>query len=153
MTPPRASIWGLITVLGVGCGNAAVLAIGQLGGGQGQQGQGLGVRRQALEQRGAGEVASTGAYSFAAVDSLRMQAKEVTLETSAPAGQGEGVSAVAWPGGKWIELGAAADVLSFDEPVQLPPGQYAGAQITFDASFEVQAFCRTATKLVYTTPG
>lgn len=93
-------------------------------------------------------VPSTGSYSFAHVDGLKISVREVMLKSG-----NNYVQAASWPSGtKSLEIGAGVTgAIQFSETISLEPGNYTGAVLRYDNAYSVKAYCATSTKFVYTS--
>lgn len=132
-----------------GGGSEATLKVGQFANATSQSSNGLSSRSSALSASNSSEaIASPSAFAFAKIDGLRFSLKEVNFVR---ASDNYYFNAANWSGGKKLEVGADVSAVSIDEKISVDAGDYKGASVRFDGSYEVKAFCRTATKLVYTT--
>jgi hypothetical protein len=133
----------LLCALACNKGVPARLEVGQLQGSGGAQVGAL-VARSAGARTAA--AASTGAFSFAHVDGVRLRLLGVELQG------GETNEAADWSGApRTLDIGASRSAVSITDTVSLVPGSYAGASIRYDNAYEVKAYCVTAGRFVYTT--
>jgi hypothetical protein len=146
---PRAL--ALVAVLAAGCGPAMLpgeLRIDRLpGDAAAAQARGTG-GAAALHEEGCPARAPRGAsaFSVAQVDGLRLSLLGVALVRATGGTEDLDLGAP-----RAVELRSGSSQIALAAPVDVPIGSYSAARARFAAAFEVKGYCRTASRLVYTT--
>ncbi|MFL5261163.1 MAG: hypothetical protein ACJ79L_01990 [Anaeromyxobacteraceae bacterium] len=102
----------------------------------------------ALHEEGCPARAPRGAsaFSVAQVDGLRISLLGVALVRA-----GGGTDDLDLGAPRIVELRSGSSEIALTAAVDVPIGSYAAARARFAAAFEVKGYCRTASRLVYTT--
>lgn len=92
-------------------------------------------------------VQSTTQFAFAKVDGIKLNLN--SLQTVNGTSNNDIVS---WSPAKEVIIAPGSDnTLAISETASIAPGSYAGIKVRYKNSYSVKAYCRTATKFVYTS--
>lgn len=141
----------VLLVLAVGCGGGqdVNLVIGQLGNtalpsAAGARGA-VGNKVSAVVTHTAGDaIPSTSDFSYAVVDGIKIKLNRITFRQTNGEENGSDL------GGQEVELGSGVSNVNLSTTVGIDPGSYNVVGLEMDESYQVKAFCRTDSRLVYT---